>query len=899
MRDPHMQELEWQTRKKRIDSKLTSLNPPWKIVPYKDGMDISVLGRHAIEEFPTESGPADYALVVGGQLIGFIEAKKVAINPQNVLEQAKRYARTTSHGIGNWDSFRVPFIYATNGEIIWFADVRTGIYNARRVSHFHTADSLSERLSTDHSFAYRWLRDNPSTQIRRLRPYQREAIASIESQLSKGRREMLVAMATGTGKTFFTVAQIYRLLESKTARRILFLVDRKALAAQAVREFSSFNTIHGRKFDQEYEIYSQRFRREDFGEDEPFNPKVLPNEYLTSPGDSHTFVYVSTIQRMAINLFGHERAFEQKADDPDYEDDANKLDIPVHAFDVIIADECHRGYSKQESSIWRDTLNHFDAVKIGLTATPAPHTTSVFGNPVYRYGIEQAVRDGFLVDWDAVKIKSDVKINGVFLEEGESVGRIDTKTGEEVLDELEDERQYESTQIESEITVLDSNRKIIKEFAKHAYEHETRTGRFPKTLIFAANDISHTSHADQIVTLCRDIFGQGDEFVQKITGNANVDRPLQRIREFRNRPNPKIVVTVDMLTTGVDIPSLEFLVFLRPVKSRILWEQMLGRGTRLCPEIHKTNFTVFDCFDGTLIEYFKNASAFKIEPPTKTPTPLPQVIENIYQNVDRQYHTNLLVKRLQRIEKNMTGKAREEFAAFIPDGDVGKFASELPENIEKNFTQSLQLLRNENFQKLLLNYERADKVFLISYEEHDEVSSVKVERFGKFEKPEEYLEAFSKFVTANSSNISALEILLKNPKAWRTDALTELRQQLSQNDFKEPDLQKAHDRVYHKALADIISMVKHAADEQQSILTAEERVNRALEKITAAQAFDTEQTKWLNLIREHLVENLTIDETDFEDLPLFHDRGGRSKARRVFGSKFEPLIRELNSGIAA
>jgi len=894
-----MYENEWLTRKKRIDFKLTSLSSPWKIVQYRDGMDIKALGRHVVEEFQTDSGPADYAFVLGGRLVGFIEAKKVAVGPQNVLEQAKRYARTTTHGIGNWDGFRVPFIYSTNGEIIWHADVRTGNFTARRISKFHTPDCLQEKLLTDHNAANDWLARSPTTQITRLRYYQRDAIASIESEMRKGKREMLVAMATGTGKTFFTVAQIYRLLEAKRARRILFLVDRKALAAQAVREFSSFNTIHGRKFDQEYEIYSQRFRREDFGDDEPFNAKTLPNEYLTSPNDTHTFVYVSTIQRMAMNLFGHERTFEQIAGDPDYEADAEKLNIPIHAFDVIIADECHRGYSKQEESIWRDTLNHFDAVKIGLTATPAPHTTSVFGQPVYRYGIEQGVRDGFLVDWDSIKIKSNVKINGVFLEEGESIGRIDTKTGEEILDELEDERQYESTQIESEITVVDSNRKIVQELAKHAYAHEERTGRFPKILIFAVNDVQHTSHADQLVNLCREIFDQGDEFVQKITGNANVDRPLQKIREFRNRPNPKIVVTVDMLTTGVDIPALEFLVFLRPVKSRILWEQMLGRGTRLCPEIQKTNFTVIDGFDGTLIEYFRNASAFKIEPPTKTPTPLPEVIENIYQNVDRQYFTNLLVKRLQRIDKKMTGKAREEFADFIPDGDVGKFASELPNNIAGSFNTTLALLRNQKFQNLLLNYEKAEKIFLVSYEDHDEVSSERVEHFGTYQKPEEYLEAFSKFVRENASSVAALNIVLNNPKDWRTDALTELRQKLRQNDFNEHELQRAHDRVYQKALADIISMVKHAADKQETILNAEERVNRAVTQILDSNSFDEDQKKWLNLIREHLVENLTIDETDFEHLPIFHDRGGKAKAKRVFGSKFEPLIQELNAGIAA
>lgn len=169
---------------------------------------------------------------------------------------------------------------------------------------------------------------------------------------------------------------------------------------------------------------------------------------------------------------------------------------------------------------------------------------------------------------------ADLDTTGVFLKDGETVERVDTDTGQKALDQLEDERTFEAADIERSITAPDSNRKIIEEVAKYAYEHEAKTGRFPKTLIFAVNDMPHTSHADQLVKICRAVFNQGDDFVKKITGNPNVDRPLQRIREFRNRPNPKVVVTVDMLSTGVDIPALEFIVFLRPVKSRILWEQM-------------------------------------------------------------------------------------------------------------------------------------------------------------------------------------------------------------------------------------------------------------------------------------------------------------------------------------
>jgi type I restriction enzyme R subunit len=589
-----MAESEWLTRKSRIDTRLRSLNPGWEIVKYQEGMDLSSLHGIAVEELPTENGPADYGLIVRGKLLGIIEAKKVTVNPQNVLEQAKRYARGATSGPGDWGGFKVPFLYATNGEIIWFLDVRDPKHISRKLTYFHTATAIEDFFQSNSQLAVDWLIDHSIDSIDKLRDYQKRAVSRIETELANGRRQMLVAMATGTGKTFTMAALVYRLLGSKSVRRVLFLVDRKALAAQAVREFASFNTPTGNKFNQEYEVYSQRFRKEDFGDDRPFDPNILPNEYLTNPSATHTFVYISTIQRMAINLFGREAAFFQPSGDADYEDEAEQQDIPIHAFDLIIADECHRGYTTQENSVWRDAINYFDAIRIGLTATPATHTLALFGEPVFRYTVEEGIRDGYLVDYETVAIRSNIRMNGVFLREGEQIGKIDTETGEEIFDELEDERTFASDEIEHKVTSPDSNRRIVLEIAKYAYQHEAETGLFPKILFFAVNDLPHTSHADQLVRICREVFGQGDEFVQKITGNPNVDRPLQKIREFRNRPNPKVVVTVDMLTTGVDIPALEYLVFMRPVKSRILWEQMLGRGTRLCPAINKTHFTVFD-----------------------------------------------------------------------------------------------------------------------------------------------------------------------------------------------------------------------------------------------------------------------------------------------------------------
>jgi len=895
---PPMHEAEWLTRKKRIDTRLRSLNPSWQIIPWHVGLDTSKLTCHAVTEFPTENGPADYALFVDGILLGIIEAKKVTVNPQNVLEQAKRYSRGATNGPGNWNGFRVPFLYATNGEIIWHLDVRADKPVSRPILNLHTAEALAEKFAFDDSKSRKWLLDTPPERITRLRPYQVASIVATEQGILAGKRELLIAMATGTGKTFLTVAQIYRLLESKQFRRILFLVDRKALAAQAVRTFNAFDTNQGNKLTQEYEVYSQKFQREDFGDDEPFDPKVLPNEYLTSPNSTHTFVYVSTIQRMARNLFGAEGCFVQSGGDTEAEADADKLDIPIHAFDLIIADECHRGYTLQETSLWRDTLTHFDAVKIGLTATPAPHTTALFGAPVFRYDVEQAILDGFLVDYEAVAIKSDVRMNGAFLKEGEEVGYIDTSTGKEHRDELEDERQFLSEDIERRITAPQSNRKIIEEIAQHAYAHEKETGHFPKILIFAVNDIAHTSHADQLVKTCREVFGQGDDFVQKITGNPNVDRPLQRIREFRNRPNPKVVVTVDMLSTGVDIPALEFIVFLRPVKSRILWVQMLGRGTRKCPELNKTKFVVFDCFDGTLIQYFKDTTDFEIQPPTKTPLTLPQVIENIWQNVDRDYHVRILAKRLRRIEKDMSGEARLEFAKWIPDGDIGVFAGQLPQKIKSDFTGTMKLLRNEEFQKLLLEYKRAYVPFLVGYEVQDKVTSKPVDRFGQYETAEGYLDAFSRFVKENADKVDALGILLKRPRDWRPKALEELRRTLAQNQFDERKLQEAHKIASHKALADVISIVKHAATAQAPVLNAEERVNRAMDALAAKHRFTNEQLQWLSLVREQLIKNLTIDEDDFDNTPLLQGRGGMAKAKQVFG-ELNLLVAQLNEAVAA
>lgn len=881
------------TRKKRIDTRLTSALLNWKIIPWKDDLDTSELQAHAVEEYPTASGPADYALFVQGKLLGIIEAKKLAVGAENVLEQAKRYSKGVAKTVGEWRGYKVPFLYSSNGELVFHLDVRKKENISRQISDFHSPQALLDKFNRDTEAAEVWFQENPVSTIQRLRDYQVEAIEAIENALIDGKKKMLLAMATGTGKTFTIVALIYRLLESKYARRILFLVDRRALAAQAVATIAAFETPKRRKLDNEYEVYSQKFRREDLEEKMRFNPKILPEDYLTNPQEKHTYIYVSTIQRMVINLLGKEglNNFE-------YDVDAGKLDIPIHAFDVIIADECHRGYSAKETGTWKQVLNYFDAVKIGLTATPASHTMAMFKHKIYSYNTEQAVLDGYLVDYDAVKIKSEVKISGAFLKEGELVGEIDTETGAERLDELEDEREFAAEEIEVKMTAPDSTRKVIEALKKYTDQHEQEYGRFPKILIFAVNDLPHISHSDEVVRTCKEVFGKGDDFVKKITGT--VDRPLQKIRQFRNRQEPKVVVTVDMLSTGVDVPAIEFIVFMRMVKSRILWVQMLGRGTRRCDEIKKAKFTIFDCFDGSLIEYFKNATDFEVSLQKET-APIADIVEKIYDNRDRKYNTKVLIKRLRRIENNMGAEAREQFSRYIPNGDVKAFTDTLRENIEQHFTETMKLLRDKEFQELLVNYKRPKKVFFKGYEVVDTVEDEVMFRVGSnYQKPEDYLKSFERFVQENPEQIGAIEILLTRPGNWNTDALDELREKLKRSDFEEKDLQKAHKYVYDKPLADIISMIKHAADFQVPLLTANERVNKAFEVITTGKDFTEEQHQWLAYIREHLTENLAISEEDFEMMPVFERHGGLGKAKKVFGSDdLNKLIDELNAALAA
>ena len=364
-----MAEPEWLTRKKRIDPRLEGAG--WRIAPgcpsgspwQTPGLPKG--GAYRREEDPTDTGPADYTLCDGPLRLAVVEAKKADVGVQEVMKQAERYARAATANVHTFGKFHVPFAYATNGETIWFRDLRRNENLQRTVRGFHTPDALRDLLAHDVAEKAEELEELPYTHPK-LRDYQRDANRSIEDAIASRQRRLLVEMATGTGKTFTMVHLVARLMKAGVVRRVLFLVDRRALAAQAVRAFQSFDIETGLKFHKAYEVYSQKIAKEDLDDDGggSFDASLLPEEKLTRPDPNDAFVYVCTVQRMAMNVLG---ASFDGVEGEGGDDDARRLDIPIHAFDLVIADECHRGYTAQQQGVWRDTLEHFDGVQVGLT----------------------------------------------------------------------------------------------------------------------------------------------------------------------------------------------------------------------------------------------------------------------------------------------------------------------------------------------------------------------------------------------------------------------------------------------------------------------------------------------------------------------------------------------------
>ena len=555
-----------QKARQQIDSMLIASG--WAIQNYTQFNPNAAPGV-ALCEVPVKGGRCDYLLIVNRRPVGLIEAKKVGTTLSSVADQTSFYGRNLPEFLQVESGF-LPFYYESTGVETFFRDDRDPESCSRRVFSFHRPETLAEWISEPDTLRDRLARLPIAHTLvtNNMRNCQIEAITNLEQSFASAKLRALIQMATGAGKTYTACAFIYRLIKYTGARRVLFLVDRANLGRQAKTEFDQFVTPDiGRKFTELYNV-----------------------QHLTSNKlDSVSRVAICTIQRLYSMLRCEElpedadeiSAYEISAADDRPREVVYNPDIPIETFDFIVTDECHRSIY----NLWRQVLEYFDAFIIGLTATPSKQTIGFFNqNLVMEYNHERAVADGVNVGYEVYRIKTQVTQQGGRVEKGFYVDRRNKETRARRWELLDEDFAYEAGQLDRSVVVPSQIRTVIQTF-KDALFTELFPGRtlVPKTLIFCKDD----SHAEDVVGIVRDVFGKGNDFAKKITYLAKhpeTGRPAKTeelIQQFRTSPQLRIAVTVDMISTGTDIRPLECLVFLRDVRSRVYFEQMKGRGSRI------------------------------------------------------------------------------------------------------------------------------------------------------------------------------------------------------------------------------------------------------------------------------------------------------------------------------
>ena len=850
-------------------------------------------GRNlAIAEWPTDSavgknGYADYALFVGLKLVGIVEAKKAAIDIPSVIDhQCKEYAKGIKgehqeYIINQWGAYKVPFVFATNGRKylkqietksgIWYLDLRNGANTPKALQGWISPQGLMEQLEKDITAANSALQNTPFDLLRdpdglNLRKYQINAIEAAEQAVIDGKQTVLLSMATGTGKTRTILGMIYRFIKSDRFKRVLFLVDRTALGEQAEDVFKEVKIEELMTLDSIYNI------------------KGLDEKEI----DRETKIHIATVQSLVKRILYPEGDTMPSVTD----------------YDLIVVDEAHRGYilDKEMSetemlyrnqddyiSKYRSVIEYFDAVKIALTATPALHTTEIFGKPVFNYSYREAVIDGYLVDHDAPhNIRTKLRVEGIKYEKGEQLAIYDPVTGE-VLNsaELEDDMKFEIDTFNRQVITENFNRTVLNEIA-----WDLNPDGQGKTLIYAVDD----NHADLIVKILKKIYAEGgvdNDTVMKITGSVaggNKKKISEAIKRFKNESLPKIVVTVDLLTTGIDVPEITTLVFMRRIKSRILFEQMLGRATRLCPSIGKTHFEIYDPVG--VYESLQDVSNMKpvVTNPSTSFGDLMKGLEVATTDEQLAYQINLIVAKLQRKRRNISKKALEQFENLTGGKDLGAFAEHLNSSTIKEAAAEL-LGHREAFS--VLDKDRPHSKSPRIIDDHPDVVIDHTRGYGEGQKPEDYLEAFKEFINNNMNAIAALRTVCTRPSELTREALKSLKLELDRHDFTEKQLNSAWNEMTNQDIvADIIAFIRQQAL-GSALVGHEQRVKHAFAKLRMNHEFNKTQLDWLKRIEKVLLEESVLDEQIFE-VGAFKNAGGFTIIDRRFGGKLREIMTELN-----
>jgi len=870
--DLNLRKIGWEADTKLLNAKIHKAQPE--------------RGRNmAIAEWPVKGGYADYALFIGTSLYGVVEAKKYGQDISTNLDQSKRYAmnivpQTGIELLGDWNGFRVPFLYSTNGREylqqittksgVWYLDIREKYNNSRSIKGFHSPADLQKKFEQDITLANKKLEENSLDFLQLktglgLRDYQIKAIQAVEDIIIHHPEinRALLAMATGTGKTRTVIGLAYRLIQTNRFKRILFLVDRTLLAKQALDGFKDYKVEDLKSFSDYYHIDGLKH--------------VWP--------DIDSRIHFATVQSMVKRLYSNES--EEKA-------------LSIDTYDCIIVDEAHRGYLLDKEmddeeiyfkdqddyvSKYRQVLDYFDAFAVGLTATPALHTKEIFNKPIYNYSLREAVLDGYLVDQDPpIKIKTQLSEEGIVWEKGEKPTIYD-KEGNQVieLDELNDELKFDISGFNKRVITENFNRTVLRELVNHIDPDGDA-----KTLIFAATD----HHADMIVKILKEEFAAvgipvPDDAVVKITGI--IDKPAEKVKRYKNEKYPNIAVTVDLLTTGIDIPKISNLVFMRRVRSRILYDQMIGRATRLCPEINKESFRVFDAVN--LYEGIKDYTEMKplVVNPSVDFSTLNSEFAAIQTDERAAVQVDQIIAKLQR--KKRTASLDAEMIKYFTGADtLDGFIQHVR---EKDIAEQVKMLTEKTeLWKYLDEYRQAPA--LQFYSNHADVLREVSTGYGKMDKPEDYIEGFRRYLEENQNEIAALKLIATSPTQLKRADLKELSLLL---DTKGYNLRTLHDAWKNAkrqdVAADIIAYIRTLML-GSALESREDRVKKAFQRLYQEQNWTVPQKSLLQRIEKQMIAEGIVTVEDLDKQP-FDEIGGFERINKRFENHLPDILQKINT----
>lgn len=934
------------------------------VIQDRDEINLAAGPGVAVREFPMAMGHgfADYMLFVDTKAVGVLEAKKEGDPLTSVELQADKYATGLPAGL-NPPVNPLPFQYMSTGIETRFINGLDPDPKTRRISdvpHIHrpstladwlkadTLDAWVKRLHADGGDGFKTaaedtqpaslrarLQTMPPLEQRFLFPNQVEAVTNLEHSLKRNRPRSLVQMATGSGKTIFAITSVYRLIKYAGARRVLFLVDRSNLAEQAEKEFQGYRTPDdNRKFTELYNV--QRLTSNTIG--------------------SSSKVVITTIQRLFSMLKGEAEFSSEAEDESQFEstDAAMKKPLevvynetyPPEYFDVIVIDECHRSIY----TLWRQVLEYFDGFLIGLTATPAKQTFGFFNkNLVMEYDHERAVADGVNVDFEVYNIRTKITEQGSTVEaSGDTMlGYRDRQTRALRWEAPDDDLTYDANEVDRRVVAKDQIRTIIRTF-KDRVCTEIFPGRkhVPKTLIFAKDD----SHAEDIVAIIRDEFGRGNSFCQKITYKVTSAKPRDLIQAFRNGFEPRIAVTVDMIATGTDIKPIEIVMFMRAVKSRVLFEQMKGRGVRIIdpsdlkavtPDAEaKTHFVIVDCVGMTDTQLCDTQPLER-----KKTVPFKTLLEHIAVGGTDPDVLSSLASRLSRLAKQcgpdehkritdvsegvgLSDISRAIVSGLDPDRQIsearkafGVPSEEKPteEQIqqarEKLLKQATEPLATKPALRKLLQDLKKEVEQIIDEVSQDELLEAGASEQAK-EKAKSLVTSFEQYLEENKDEIDALQFFYSQPYSKRLQYkdIKELAESIKAppRSWTPEKLWRAYETLSKdkvrggspkRLLTDMVSLVRFALHKDDELVPFGEQVYERFDHWLTQQRnrgrkLSPEQVRWLEMMRDHIATSLEMVVEDLDFAP-FAEEGGLGKAAQVFGDDLRTMLEELNEALAA